>query len=115
MNLGDVQKLLRADVLTDEFDASVEVARIKASDLMSDVLSCCESGALLVTGLTNAQAVRTAEIVDLCGIVFARGKRPSVATIQMAKESRIPLMATTLTMYEVCGLLYASETDDGKE
>lgn len=110
VNLGDIQKLLQAEVLTADMDSQQEITLIKASDLMSDVLTRCPSGAVLITGLTNAQSVRTAEVVDLCAIVFARGKKPSEETIRLAQDSGIHLMATELPMYEACGVLYASGT-----
>ena len=107
MNLGEIQKSLQADLLTEGVDLGMEVRTVKASDLMSDVLSFSNSGALLITGLTNAQAVRTVEVADLCGIVFVRGKRPSEETIRLALERNIPLLATKLQLYEACGILYS--------
>lgn len=107
MRLNEIQQILRAEVLTENVDLGIEIQTVKASDLMSDVLSFCSSGALLITGLTNAQAVRTVEVADLCGIVFVRGKRPSEETIRLAEERNIPLLATKLQMYEACGVLYS--------
>lgn len=107
MNLEEIQRLLEAEVLTGRADSDKKVEMVMASDLMSDVLSYCCSGALLITGLTNAQTVRTAEVADLCAVVFARGKKPSEGTVQLAQQRRIPLFATTLPMYEACGVLYS--------
>lgn len=109
MNLRDVMRLLDAELLTEDSDLEQRVETIQASDLMSDVLTQGHSGALLITGLVNAQAVRTAEVVDLVGVVFARGKRPAAETVALAGSSHIPLMATNLTVFEVCGRLYANE------
>lgn len=107
MTLGQIQDLLKAEILTTNADLTSEISHIKASDLMSDVLTGPVHGALLITGLVNAQAVRTAEVVDLSAIVFARGKKPSADTIELAQESSIPLLATSLPMYEACGILYS--------
>jgi len=122
LNLGEIQKILQAEVLTGKVALDMEVRMAHASDLMSDVLSFCSSGALLITGLTNSQAVRTVELADLCGIVFVRGKRPSEETIRLAREKKIPLLATKFPMYEACGILYSnglegikdSKTTDGR-
>jgi hypothetical protein len=108
MRLNEIQKLLQAEVLTEDVNLSMDIRMAKASDLMSDVLSFCCSGALLITGLTNSQAVRTVEVADLCGIVFVRGKRPPNETIRLAKERKIPVLATNLQMYEACGILYSN-------
>jgi predicted transcriptional regulator len=108
LNLSEIQKLLRADVLTGDLDDNLEVKVAKASDLMSDVLTFSCSGALLITGLTNSQSIRTAQVADLCAIVFVRGKRPTADTIQLAKDGKIPLLATGFSMYEACGILFSN-------
>lgn len=105
MRLKEICELVKAELLVGEFEQVVE--KVMASDLMSDVLAFCCTDALLVTGLTNHQTVRTAEVVDLSAILFTRGKEPSEATIQLARERNIPLMRTDLPVFEVCGLLYS--------
>jgi len=84
-----------------------EVLSCQASDLISDILSLRGPDSLLLTGLTNAQVIRTAEILDFVAICFVRGKVPQPETVQLAKESGIPLLATPLLMFEACGLLYS--------
>jgi predicted transcriptional regulator len=103
--LGAIQEILDAEILIG--DAKKDVNRVMASDLMSDVLSFCCSGALLVTGLTNHQTIRTAEVVELPAVVFARGKQPSEEAIDLAKKRDITLILTSLPVFEVCGLLYS--------
>ena len=62
--------------------------------------------ALLITGLTNTQAVRTAEMVGIRALLFVRAKMPPPETVTLAKEVGIALLATQYTMYEASGLLY---------
>ncbi len=76
------------------------------ADLMSDVLAFTHAGTLLLTGLTNPQVVRTAEMAGILAIVFVRGKLPPAETIALAQEKGIPLLASKYTMYESCGRLY---------
>jgi predicted transcriptional regulator len=73
---------------------------------MSDVLAFAKPGSLLLTGLTNPQVVRTAEMADLRAICFVRGKKPEKETIEMAESKDIPLLVTPLPMFESCGRLY---------
>jgi len=89
-----------------EADAEMEIKCGSASDLMSDVLAFTEAGSILFTGLTNPQAVRTAEMADIKAIVFVRGKEPPPETIELAQEKGIPLVTTALPMFEACGRLY---------
>ena len=107
MELGEIQTLVQAEMLTGDDALSKEVPSAMASDLMSDVLSFCCPKALLITGLTNSQSVRTAELAELSAVLFTRGKRPSQETIQMAQDRSVPLLTTKLPMYEVCGILYS--------
>ncbi len=75
-------------------------------DLMSDVLAFIKENALLLTGLTNAQVVRTAEMADIQAICFVRGKHPNKDVIALADEKDIALIATALPLFEACGRLY---------
>ena len=59
-----------------------------------------------MTGLTNPQVVRTAEMAGIVAIVFVRGKLPPRETIALAEEKGIPLLASRYTMYESCGQVY---------
>ncbi|MFQ6092913.1 MAG: hypothetical protein ACE5OR_09555 [bacterium] len=76
MVLQDIKAVLDAEVLAGEGSLGIEVTAAKASDLMSDVLTLADPGALLITGLTNVQVLRTAEVAELSAVVFVRGKRP---------------------------------------
>ena len=76
------------------------------ADLMSDVLAFTHEGTLLMTGLTNLQVVRTAEMAGITAILFVRAKLPSSEIIALAEEKRIPLLASKYTMFETCGRLY---------
>lgn len=105
MLLSDVQRILEAEVVTGELD-SVEVQMACGADLMSDVLAHIKAGSLLLTGLTNPQAVRTAEMAGVLAICFVRGKRPQPETIALAESKGLPLLATKLPMFESCGRLY---------
>jgi hypothetical protein len=84
-----------------------EVRSCHASDLLSDVLTSCGVGSILLTGLTNAQVVRVAEISDFAAVCFVRGKKPQPDVAQLAEAMEIPLLVTHLSMFESCGRLYA--------
>ena len=110
MKLEDVQKILGAEwawKATRPDCGNREVDSCRASDLMSDVLSFRGVGALLLTGLTNSQVIRTAGVADIAAICFVRGKRPEPETVRLAQEEGLPLLITPLMMFEACGMLYA--------
>ncbi len=106
MKLKEVKEILNAKVVFGEEFIDREVPKACGSDLMSDVLLYIKTGALLLTGLTNAQVVRTAEMADVNMICFVRGKMPPEETIALACEKSIALLSTCLSMFESCGRLY---------
>jgi predicted transcriptional regulator len=106
MKLQEVKEVLGAEVMTGNGLLSKEVTMACGADLMSDVLAYAKPGAVLLTGLTNPQVVRTAEMADLVAICFVRGKRPDEDSLRLASSLRLPLLGTTLPMFESCGRLY---------
>ncbi len=106
MTIGKVVELLDAEVLTASTDLDREIETICGADMMSDVLAFIKRNALLLTGLTNPQVIRTAEMMDIICIAFIRGKTPTEEMIQMAKDRGIYLLRSDLHMYDACGRLY---------
>ncbi len=106
MKLNDIRNFLEAKIITGEEYLGKEINCVYGSDLMSDVLTFVKRGSMLITGLTNSQVVRTAEIADISAICFVCDKEPQSETIQLAKENKIPLLVTKFSMYESCGLLF---------
>ena len=109
MKLADVEDVLGAELAWTADCPGCgdrEVRSCHASDLMSDVLTFRGPGSLLLTGLTNAQVIRTAEMSDFVAICFVRGKKPQPDTIELAEDKGVPLYVTSLSMFEACGRLY---------
>ena len=106
MTLREIMTIVEGRVLSGSelLDREVEVGC--GSDLMSDVLAFIKPDSLLLTGLTNPQVIRTAEMADIKAICFVRGKQPGKEVIALAKEKEIVLLATSLPMFEACGRLY---------
>jgi predicted transcriptional regulator len=106
MKLAEILQIIEGKVISKNVDLSQEIQMGSGSDLMSDVLAFTQEGTLLMTGLTNPQVVRTAEMASVRAIVFVRGKLPPAETIALAEEKGIPLLASKYTMFETCGRLY---------
>lgn len=107
MKLSEIRPLLECEMLSGSNGTDIEVSFCLGADMMSDVLAFAEPGALLITGLTNSQSVRTAEIADAIAIIYLRGKKPDARALGLAEELSIPVMATKLGMFEACGRLHA--------
>jgi predicted transcriptional regulator len=111
MTIEDAREILGAEVLSGE-DLSAKIMDVGAADLLSDVLALSKSGSLLLTGLISMQVIRTAVVADLCGVVFVRGKKPGAEILALAKESKIPVLGTPLTMFEAAGRLYRAISEN---
>ena len=106
MNLAYIKNVLEAEVLCGQDYLDTEIKMVYASDLMSDVLAFAKSGSFLLTGLTNSQVIRTAEMAEISAVCFVNGKIPPPDTISLAEEKKIPLIVTKSCMYECCGRLH---------
>ena len=113
MKMGTIRDLLGAQVICCEDGLSRHVYSACGSDMMSDVLAYVKDQAVLLTGLVNAQVIRTAEMMDMVCIVFVRGKRPSDEAIELAKSKQLVMLATPHRMFTACGMLYAAGLNGG--
>ena len=108
MTINDIKDLLGAQVLCGSENLEKEIHSACGSDMMSDVLAYVKDQAVMLTGLVNAQVIRTAEMMDMKCIVFVRSKRPSADMLELAEEHGIAVMTTAKRMYDACGILYSN-------
>lgn len=106
--LRQVCDLLNGEIICGDHLADQSIASACGCDLMSDVLAFTRPGSVLLTGLTNSQVVRTAEMLDLKAIVFVRSKKPDERTIRMAESLHLVLILSPHPLYESCGRLYTA-------
>lgn len=115
MLLTEVLTLLDAVLISQYGTYDLTIIRAYCADLMSDVLAFSIGNSLLITHLTNAQVIRTAEVADIKAIVFVQSKRPDIETIALADGKKIPLLVTNLSMFDTCGRLYERGLRGGTE
>ena len=108
MKMDEVVRILDAKVYAGKDLLDTEVFAACGSDLMSDVLAFVKDQALLLTGLVNIQAIRTAEMMDMKAIVFVRGKQPDEAMVQLAEQGGLIVLSTEHPFFIACGLLYSN-------
>lgn len=114
MTIDDVKNILNATYICGKEFGLKEVHTACGSDMMSDVLAYVKDQSVLLTGLTNPQVIRTAEMMDIICIVFVRGKGPDEQMIKLAKEAQIALLAADQKMFSACGLLYSAGLRGGE-
>lgn len=106
MNVRSIADLLEARIHTGDHNLDFDVKSACGADLMSDVMAFVKEDVVLLTGLVNAQTVRTAHLLDIPVIVFVRGKVPDPELIDEAVRDGIVLMTTNDTLFIACGRLY---------
>jgi predicted transcriptional regulator len=107
LKLREVKEILDADVIVGEEKLDMEVSTAFGADLMSDVMAFAKAGSILLTGLTNAQVIKTAATRHIAAIILVRGKEPSTEAIDMAEELQIPILTTKYILFETAGILYS--------
>ncbi|MBP8612531.1 MAG: hypothetical protein KBI30_00825 [Candidatus Atribacteria bacterium] len=109
MKIEEIINIVRAEVLQKEGNWDIDIKYGFAADLLSDTLFIIgreEEYILLITGVTNASAIKTAKILDIPVVLIVRGKPVEENAIETAKKEKIVLLRTKLIMFVTCGLLY---------
>lgn len=113
MKISEIKDRLGAELLCGEDRLGEEVKAACCSDMMSDVLAFVKDQGVLLTGLINPQVIRTANMMDMVCVVFVRGKTPTEEIVELARESGIVLMRSSIRAYEACGILYSAGLGNG--
>jgi predicted transcriptional regulator len=106
MTVRQISEILEAKVASGEDQLDLEVSAACGADLMSDVMAFVKEKVVLLTGLVNPQAIRTADLMDIRVVVFVRGKCPTDDIVSMARENGMVLLSTKYSMFLACGRLY---------
>lgn len=106
MKVEEICSMLNGEMVCGSEIMHREVTHAFASDLMSDVLTVNCSNLLLITGLANVQAIRTAEMSDIDCILFVRNKPVTPEMKSLAEELGMTLITCPLTMFRASGELY---------
>jgi predicted transcriptional regulator len=108
MTVEQAARVLGAEIVAAKEVAGREITSACGSDMMSDVMAFFHGQGILLTGLINAQTIRTANLMDISAVCLVRGKKAVPEMISMADEFGIPIMETKHPMFTACGLLFAA-------
>jgi hypothetical protein len=108
VKISEIIQHTQARVATGDNYRDREVSKAFSSDLMSDVLTLDDDDILLITGLSNVQLVRTAEMADIHVVLLARDKNSTSEMIELAKENGIVLLETPFSIFKASGVLYSN-------
>jgi hypothetical protein len=106
MTVKEITGIIDGKVICCEENILTSVEYAFASDLMSDVLTIEKENMILITGLANLQAIRTAEMSDISCIIFARDKKIGDDIVSLAVENNMILVESPHSVFYISGELY---------
>ncbi|MDR2888126.1 MAG: hypothetical protein LBV26_09070 [Bacteroidales bacterium] len=106
MKLKKVVELLNAKVITGGNRLEDEVSFGFASDLLSDVLTVDSENLLLITGMANLQAIRTADMAEISCVVFVRDKKMTPEMAELASENGLVTIESAFSMFLAIAALH---------
>ncbi len=108
MKIKELSERIEGKVVCGENRLDEDIACGFSSDLMSDVLTTSSDKLVLITGLSNVQLIRTAEMSDISYIVMVRGKKVSDEMLTLARENDMVLIETDYSMFRTSGVLFSA-------
>jgi len=106
MRIEEIVHLINGEVISGKAFLNKTIENGFASDLMSDVLTLDSDDIILITGLSNMQVIRTAEMSDIACIIVARNKNVSEQMVKLADDCNIVIIKSSCTVFKVVGELY---------
>lgn len=109
MKLREAITLLDAAVFCSRDDLlDTDILTARASDLMSEVLAEDDTPDILLTGLCNAQVIRTSSVFGIKAVVFVRGIVPEKKVIDLAIDENVVILTTGHSLFISSGILFSS-------
>jgi predicted transcriptional regulator len=106
MRISEVIEQTQARLVCGEQRINDNIERAFSSDLMSDVLTLDSEEILLITGLANTQAIRTAEMAEIHFILLVRNKKATPEMVELANENGMVVMETPFSLFKTSGILF---------
>jgi hypothetical protein len=97
-----IEKLAAKAMSTPSGWEDLEIKRIFASDLISDILVADGENILLLTSLLSDQVLRAAEVIGASAVVLVNRSHIPAALGKAAAKQKLPLFHTSLPKFESC-------------
>lgn len=106
MKVSDLIKELNLEVYSGQAGLDREVTGGYVSDLLSDVMGNAREGSVWITLQTHRNVAAIAELKDLACVLLVSSLVPEPGTIEHSNQEGIPVVGTSLSTFEISGLLY---------
>ena len=109
MIVQEMVDFLQAEVVAGTTRVDNVVTGGYASDLLSNVMSQAKVGNVWITMHGHQNIVAVASLLGLSAVIIAGHVQPDKEAVNKANEEEIPMLTTSLSSFEVVGLLYGKD------
>ena len=106
MKVSELVKELKLVVFSGGEGLNREITGGYVSDLLSDVMGNAKEGDVWVTLQTHRNVVAIASLKELACVLLVSSLQPEQNTIDHSNEEGIPVLGTSMSTFEIAGLLY---------
>ncbi|MEI6275372.1 MAG: DRTGG domain-containing protein [Prolixibacteraceae bacterium] len=106
MKVSELVNELNLKVFSGREGLNREITGGYVSDLLSDVMGNANEGEVWVTLQTHRNVVAIASLKELACVLLVSSLEPEQITIDHSNEEGMPVLGTTMSTFEIAGLLY---------
>ena len=108
MEIGEIARLTGGELIVRPPEEKVRIARLVASNTMSDLIANAGRDTLVLTTLNNSQLIRVAELMEVPCICLAASASPGPDLVAGVRACGAALLVSPLTFAEAQGRLQAA-------
>lgn len=105
MKVCELMTLLDAKCVTEGADLETEISCGYSCDLLSWVLAHGKQGMAWCTVQTHVNVIAVSVLMEMACVILVEGVEAEEASLKKAIEEGMPVLSTTKTAYEVCGMM----------
>ncbi|MDD3336532.1 MAG: AraC family transcriptional regulator [Eubacteriales bacterium] len=105
MRVEELKELLNAVNLNEGAALDGEITCGYSCDLLSWVLAHGKQGMAWCTVQTHVNVIAVSVLMEMACVIMVEGVQPEEASLKKAMEEGMPILSTSKTAYEVCGLM----------
>ena len=106
MNLKEIIAKLNLEMIDSSVSIDKEVSYGYCSDMLSDVMGNAKEHSIWITVQMHQNIIGVAVMKEIAAILLVKSRKPEADTIKKAKLQNVPILSTSYSAFEICGLLY---------
>lgn len=105
MKVSELMTLLDAKCVTEGANLDAEISCGYSCDLLSWVLAHGKQGMAWCTVQTHVNVIAVSVLMEMACVILVESVQAEEASLNKAVEEGMPVLSTTKTAYEVCGIM----------